>query len=248
MIVVLKTGDPVEPIGQQRGSFARMIREAAGDAWGGEWAEHDVRTADPFPDPSLVSAFVLTGSSANVPDRLPWMLRTEAYLRAAAGAHAGRGTPMLGLCFGHQILAQALGGEVVKNPRGREIGTVMVHRTAGVTGGAGAAEAWLEGVPASFLANASHIDTVARLPPGARRLGTTSLDDNAIFAVGESIRCVQFHPEFDADVTSGYVAARTGAITAEGLDPAAIARTVRETPESRALVARFIRTFVARRE
>ncbi len=242
MIVVLKTGDPVEPVGQQRGSFARMIREAAGDAWRGEWAEHDVRTADPFPDPSAVSAFVLTGSSANVPDRLPWMLRTEEYLRTAAGAHGGRGIPMLGLCFGHQIVAQALGGEVVKNPRGREIGTVTVDRTPGAT------EGWLEGVPASFPANASHIDTVGRLPPGARRLGTTSMDDNAIFAAGDSIRCVQFHPEFDADITSGYVAARTAAILAEGLDAAEIARTVRETPESRALVARFIRTFVTRRE
>ena len=219
-----------------------MIREAAGDAWRGEWAEHDVRAADPFPELSAVSAFVLTGSSATVPDRLPWMRRTEDYLRAAASAHGGRGTPMLGLCFGHQILAQALGGEVVKNPRGREIGTVTVHRTAG------ALDPWLEGVPASFLANASHIDTVARLPPDARRLGTTSLDDNAIFAVGESVRGVQFHPEFDADITSGYVAARTAAITAEGLDAAEIARAVRETPESRGLVARFIRTFVTRRE
>jgi GMP synthase (glutamine-hydrolysing) len=238
VIVVLKTGDPVEPVGQRRGSFARMIREAAGDAWSGEWAEHDVRTEAPLPDLAAVSAYVLTGSSANVPDRLPWMLRTEEHLRAAA-AH---GTPMLGLCFGHQILAQALGGEVVKNPRGREIGTVTVHRTAG------AADAWLDGAPASFPANASHIDTVARLPPGARRLGTTSLDENAIFAVGAAIRGVQFHPEFDADITAGYVAARTAAIASEGLDAAAIARHVRETPESRALVAGFIRTFVTRRE
>jgi GMP synthase (glutamine-hydrolysing) len=235
VIVVLKTGDPVEPVGQQRGSFARMIREAAGDAWRGEWAEHDVRTDEPFPDLAAVSAFVLTGSSANVPDRLPWMLRTEEHLRTAAA----RGTPMLGLCFGHQILAQALGGQVVKNPRGREIGTVTVNRTG--------SDAWLEGMPERFLANASHVDTVARLPPGARCLGTTSLEDNAIFALGDSIRGVQFHPEFDAEITSGYVAARTGAITAEGLDAAAIARNVRETPESRALVARFIRTLVRAR-
>ena len=237
MIVVLKTGEPVEAIGQRRGSFARLIREAAGDSGSMlEWSEHDVRTDEPFPELRVVSAFILTGSSANVPDRLPWMLRTEEHLRAAA-AH---GTPMLGLCFGHQILAQALGGEVVKNRRGREIGTVTVRRCSGT-------DPWLEGVPDTFLANASHIDTVARLPPGARRLGTTSLDDNAIFALGDSIRCVQFHPEFDADVTAGYVAARSAAITAEGLDAAEIAGMVRETPESRALVARFLRSFVTAR-
>ncbi len=237
MIVVLKTGEPVEAVGQRRGSFARMIREAEGGEWAGEWGEHDVRTELPFPALERVSAFVITGSSANVPDRLPWMLRTEEYLREAAA----RNVPILGLCFGHQIVAQALGGLVVKNPRGREIGTVTVNLTASDS-------PWLDGVPASFLANASHIDTVARLPPGARCLGATSLEDNALFALGPTIRCVQFHPELDADVTAGYVAARTTAIRAEGLDAAEIARNVRETPESRSLVARFLRSFVARRE
>ena len=127
----------------------------------------------------------------------------------------------------------------LKNPRGREIGTATVTLEP-----AAATDPWLAGVSDRFLASVSHVDTVARLPAGARRLGTTALDGNAIFALGESIRGVQFHPEFDADVTAGYVRARTEAIAAEGLDAAEIAGNVRETPESRALVARFIRTFV----
>src|SRR5262245_46724449 len=94
-IVVVKTGEPVPSVLARRGEFARLIEEAIGDAWSGGYASFDARTDGP-PDPRSAAAFVITGSSASVVDREPWMLRTEAWLRDVVGA----GTPTLGICFG----------------------------------------------------------------------------------------------------------------------------------------------------
>src|SRR4029079_6289460 len=117
-IVVIKTGEPVPKVAAERGQFADLIVGAIGDAFQGEYAVVDIRTEAP-PDPRADALFVITGSAANVPHREPWMLRAEAWLREVVAAR----TPTFGICFGHQLLAQALGGEVQKNPRGREMGT-----------------------------------------------------------------------------------------------------------------------------
>src|SRR6478609_4458543 len=108
-ILVLKTGEPVPKVAATRGQFADLIAGSIGDAFQGEYAVVDVRAEAPpaLGDDALV---VITGSSANVPDREPWMRRTEAWLREVVAA----GTPTFGICFGHQLLAQALGGEVQK--------------------------------------------------------------------------------------------------------------------------------------
>ena len=125
-IVILVTGTTLPEIGRRRGGFARWIREGTGDAWGARWSSHDVRTGRPLPGPRDADAFVITGSSSSVTERAPWMLRAEGLVREIVAAE----TPLLGICFGHQLIAQALGGEVGRSPRGREIGTVRVERTA----------------------------------------------------------------------------------------------------------------------
>jgi GMP synthase (glutamine-hydrolysing) len=138
------------------------------------------------------------------------MLRAEELVRAIASARV----PCLGICFGHQLIAQALGGEVRRNPRGREIGTIRVERLAD--------DALFGGLPRSFDVNATHVDAVLAPPPGAEVLANTSLDDCAAFRIGDRLRAVQFHPEFDADVMRSYLRARAHLIREEGGDPEAL--------------------------
>lgn len=233
-IVVLVCGNTVPAIAARRGEFDRWIREQTGDAWGGAWLSRDVRGPAPLPGPRDADAFVLTGSSSSVTERAPWMLRVEQLVREAARAR----TPLLGVCFGHQLIAQALGGEVLRNPRGREIGTVRVQRVAD--------DPIFAGLPRAFDVHATHVDTVVRLPSGAQVLATTSLDDNAAFRVGTSIKAVQFHPEFDADVMRGYLRARGHLVREEGGDPDALLAGVHDGVRGRDVLRNFARGVVER--
>ena len=97
----------------------------------------------------------------------------------------------------------------------------------------------LGGGPAVFRAQASHLESVLELPPGATRLATTDLDPNHAFRVGRSAWGVQFHPEFDADITRGYLRARRAAITSEGLDVDRLIDGVAPAPHATRVLRRF---------
>jgi GMP synthase (glutamine-hydrolysing) len=232
-IVILRAGDAAAPVALRRGEFAEWIVRAVGTTWSGAWEVHDVRTDEPLPGVEAAAAFVMTGSSSSVTERAPWMLRAEAHVREIARAEA----PFFGICFGHQLAAQALGGEVSKNPRGREIGTVRVKRVA--------EDAIFEGAGEELAVNATHMDSVTRLPEGARLLASSELEPTQAFAVGRAIRCVQFHPEMDGDAMRGYVAARAHLIAAEGGDPEAIRARSEDAPEAEQTLRNFVRRFVA---
>jgi GMP synthase (glutamine-hydrolysing) len=235
-VVVLQTGDPPEQIHRERGAFWEWIRDASPphvrDGW--RWSCVDVRTHAQIPDD--VSACVITGSSASVTERAPWMLSLEESLR---GMHARR-VPIFGICFGHQILAQALGGHVVRNPRGREMGTLRVNVVAPEDV---LFATFTEAVHVHF----THVDTVERLPDGARILAHTDQDRHAAYAIGDHIRCVQFHPEFDEDILLRYIEARSEIITKEGLDPGAIRKTVCATHAGRLILQSFFEIVVRAR-
>jgi GMP synthase (glutamine-hydrolysing) len=180
----------------------------------------------------------MTGSSSSVTERAPWMLRSEELIRRIAEAE----TPFLGICFGHQMVGQALGGRVAKNPRGREIGTVDVRVLSHVP-----RDPLLDGLPDHFRANHTHVDSVVDLPPGARRIAETDLEPNAAFVIGRAIKCVQFHPEFDGDAMRGYIEARAELIAAEGGDPATLAARARDAPEGAGTLRSFLRFVVSLR-
>ncbi len=230
-ILVLQTGDPVPSVEARRGSFARMIQDVIGPLWQGEYRVADVRVAPP-PPVDDVAAVVITGSAANVPEREPWMLWTEAWLRDVVGA----GVPVFGICFGHQILAQALGGEVVKNPRGREIGTATIKRRA---------EAPIfEGLPDDIVANVTHVDTVARLPPGAVSLAFSPMEEHHAIRFTETCYGVQFHPEIDAEIMRGYIDTRREVLASEGIDPDRLGAAVQAGEAGSETLRNFIRAFV----
>jgi GMP synthase (glutamine-hydrolysing) len=161
------------------------------------------------------------------------MLRAEELVRQIAVVRV----PLLGICFGHQLLAQALGGEVRRNPLGREIGTVRVERLAH--------DPIFAGLPRRFDVNATHVDAVTTPPPGAEVLATTALDACAAFRVGSRMRAVQFHPEFDADVMSGYLRARAEILRAEGKDPEALLRGVHGGTRGAEILRNFARSVVS---
>lgn len=126
--------------------------------------------------------WLITGSPASVLDRAPWMLRLETLVQ---DLHA-RGDRLFGACFGHQIVAQALGGRVGRNPGGWVLGRTQTT---------------LAGAPVTL--HAAHCEQVLDLPPGARLLGGNSDCAVGSYALGAHMLCTQYHPE----MTTGFLAA-----------------------------------------
>jgi GMP synthase (glutamine-hydrolysing) len=226
-LCVVVTGDPIESVRERGSDWRQLIREAVADGWNGPWSSVDVRKEPALPDPVSVSGLVVTGSASSVIERAGWMLRTEDYLRRAISGNV----PVFGICFGHQMLAQALGGRVEKNPLGREIGTVELEPIE--------SDPLLADGAASYWVNMTHVDTVIELPRGARVLARTALDRHAAVRFAKSVWGVQFHPEIDGGVLREYVSARRAPLLSEGLDADAILGAARDTPEGAGVLRRF---------
>ena len=178
-----------------------------------------------------------TGSASMVSEREPWSEQTAAWLRSAVAAEV----PVLGVCYGHQLLAHALGGRVDYNPNGREIGTVEMTLEPAATG-----DPLFRGLGGRMHGQATHLQSVLEPPPGAEVLARTALDPYHAFRVGESAWGVQFHPEFSLAAVGAYIDARREAIRGEGGDPDAIVRGLRPAPAARRVLRRFARLALAR--
>ena len=227
--LVVETGQPV-PSMRRHGRFAHWIRTAAGLSRG-EAEVVDAQAAEPPPHGDYAGILV-SGSGAMVSDREPWSERTADWLRDAV--HDG--AAVFGICYGHQLLAHALGGEVADNPRGIEMGTVELQLRAEA-----ADDPLFTGLPERFQAQATHVQSVLRAPRGAVLLASSALDECHAFRFGEHAWGVQFHPEFSAGHMRGYVAARRQRLAEAGHDPAAIHAGVRAAPDARRVMRRFVR-------
>ena len=228
-VLILKTGTTLPSLLPRRGDYEDWILAGMGLPSERVSVVHAHR-GEPLPEGDTAGAIVVTGSSAMVSEREPWSERAAAWLGSAV--HAG--TPVLGICFGHQLLAHALGGRVERNPRGREMGTVSVRARDGAAG-----DPLFASLPGVLRVQATHQESVTVLPPGARLLAESDGDPHHAFAVGECAWGVQFHPEFDADVMRAYLVERSDLLRAEGLDPDALLRGVADTPDGTALLRHF---------
>ena len=202
------------------GDYPRWFERALGLAMPVVRA-HAGEKLGPALDRARPQGIIVTGSPLSVMERAPWMLELGEHLLTIGGA----GTPVLGVCFGLQLLARAAGGEVVENPRGREIGTVRVRLTE-----AGRKDPLFASWARSheIEVQATHLDAVDPLPPGATVLASNENTAAQAFRLSETIAGVQFHPELWAEAMRDLIASRKEKLAAEGRDAQALARQVRE--------------------
>jgi GMP synthase (glutamine-hydrolysing) len=231
-LLILKTGSTHAHIRERLGDFDDWI--AAGLRAGGASAvqTHDARTGGLPASPGQYAGVVLTGSHSMVSEREPWSEALVPWLQAAVEA----GTPVLGICYGHQLLAHALGGEVAHHPDGVEIGTVNVERHP-----VSAGDPLLGDLPEHFPAQAVHWQSVRRLPEDAVLLAGSPHEAHHAFRVGDRAWGVQFHPEFSDEALRAYLDGLGPALAQEGLDAAQIAGALRPTPEAASVLPRFAR-------
>lgn len=228
-LAIIKLGETFDTLREARGDFEHWIAAGLG-ATRLPIVVLDPRRGDMLPPPAQVSGAIVTGSHAMVSHREPWSEATGRWM-AQLVAH---GTPLLGICFGHQLLAHALGGEAGDHPGGPEIGTAAIELAD-----AAHADPLLHGLPARFDAQVAHWQSALRLPEGAVLLAGNAYEPHQAFRIGLRAWGVQFHPEFDAEVVRGYLDQSDGELRALGLDPEALRERVAATPTSAQLLGRF---------
>ena len=144
-----------------------------------------------FTDISESDAFIITGSKYSVYDKKTWILQLEQFIKKIIVSNK----PILGICFGHQIIAKCLGGVVEKNSLGWELGSYNLKLTD-----AGSKSSLFNQFSNNDIVYESHQDVVSKIPPGSVELAYTS-KGNQSFKHGKNIYGVQFHPEFSYEVT-----------------------------------------------
>jgi GMP synthase (glutamine-hydrolysing) len=228
--LIIETGQPVRTL-KHHGRFSHWIRVAAGLA-ADEMRVVNVEENEALPDAGDFLGTIVSGSAAFVTDLAPWSERTADWLREAAHTE----TPLFGICYGHQLLAHALGGEVGYNPNGRESGTVSIELRPDAI-----EDPLFAGMPQRFSAHATHLQTVLRPPEDAVVLARSQQDDCHAFRWGSQAWGVQFHPEFATHHMRGYVRARSDCIRRHGQCPKAVEHAVGPAPQARRLLQRFVR-------
>ncbi|MFM5804338.1 glutamine amidotransferase [Aeromonas veronii] len=148
-------------------------------------------------------AWIITGSRHDAYSDIPWIQALRAWIRQAHDADV----KLAGVCFGHQVIAQALGGEVVKSTKGWGLG-VSVHPML-------ADEPWMAPARDQIRILASHQDQVALLPPGATRLAGNDFCPNFMFLQGNNIVAIQGHPEFSVEYNRALIERRRGLLPDE---------------------------------
>lgn len=226
-IALIKTGCTIDQIKPRHGDFEDWFAEGLGVS---DLLQVDVFRHQPLPQPEHLSGIVVTGSPAMVSARLDWSERTADWLKTAVET----GIPVLGVCYGHQLLAHALGGVAGPNPAGRQIGTVESHLIDN-----NANDPLLGCLPATFSAQTTHSEVVLDVPPGAKRLATSPLDDNFAIRFTRNAWGIQFHPEFSAPVMADYIRYRKDALIEENLNPGQLLGQVTDTEEASSILKKF---------
>ena len=183
-ITIVETGVVSTKTRERYGSFPQMFERLIGEAdASASFATVRLMDGEALPDPENLDAILLTGSPAGVYDDLDWIAPLERFVRTGYEA----GVPMAGVCFGHQLMAQALGGTVRKSEKGWGIGRHVYD----VVPGNGVIDA------AKIAIAASHQDQVIAPPAGATTIFHSEFTPHAgiLYANGTALS-VQPHPEF----------------------------------------------------
>ncbi|WP_421716415.1 glutamine amidotransferase [Arcobacter arenosus] len=161
--------------------------------------------------PKLVSAkgFIITGSHSMVSEELNWSLKLEEYIRKIKQANI----PLLGICYGHQLIAKALGGCSNYNKNGKEIGSVKIRQLSTAK-----KDLLFKDLPLKFYAHETHYQSAIKLPKGSIVLAKNSHEKHQAVRFSNCIWGVQFHPEFNITVMKEYIVKQKESLDNLGID------------------------------
>ncbi|MEZ5921854.1 MAG: hypothetical protein R3C60_10940 [Parvularculaceae bacterium] len=228
-LAIIETGTPPAPLDERYPSYPQMMERMLAPLSGRfSFATTGVEDGA-LPRPADFDGLLITGSPAGVYEEHSWIEPLKDLIRAAALARR----PQVGVCFGHQIMAAAFGGEVVKSDKGWGVG-LHAYR---VDGGA----EWMTPAASSIACAVSHQDQVANAPAGARVLAGSDFCPNGVldYAQGPAIS-FQMHPEFETEYAAALYRLRRNRMGEAKVDDALASLRGRS---DRGLMARWIANF-----
>jgi GMP synthase (glutamine-hydrolysing) len=193
-ILIIKCGETYDSVKAASGDFDEMIINRL-NLPRKVFKVYEIHKGQKPMHPGEYIAAIITGSHSNVDDNHQWIKQLKDWIITARYSNI----PVLGLCFGHQIIAEALGGKVEKSNKGINIGCEKITLTP-----AGVEDPLYKNIKNDFVSYKSHQYYVTKTPPESISLAKNEAGGIESFKVGK-IYGVQFHPEFDKETIEEYI-------------------------------------------
>jgi GMP synthase (glutamine-hydrolysing) len=228
-LFIIKVGDTFPAIAKRCGDFDSWISAGLGpDA--DKPMVIQMHKGEALPLVEECKGVIVTGSHAMVTENHSWSARLIAWIPMVIR----RNIPYLGICYGHQLLAKALGGKVGDHPRGKEMGTVGIDLFP-----ESRRDPLFSGLPGNVFVHSAHSQTVFSLPHKAVLLAGNSFEPHHAFRIGDTAWGVQFHPEFDEAIMTSYISEQEKELREAGVNVRTLLAHVKPTPDAVGLLRRF---------
>ncbi len=230
-LLIVKTGKTLKSVIEKVGDFEDLIINKTSLRID-EVIIYKPFKNDDFPEMNRIKGIIITGSHSMVTDDLPWIKSLSKWLKYSIDEFS---IPVLGLCFGHQLLAKICGGQVDYHPIKKEIGSREIFLTE-----EGRKNRLFKGFPDKFTGYLIHEQSVLRLPSGAKRLAYNNFENNQAFYLKDNIWGVQFHPEFTFEVIKEYILNDKDELSKNGFKPSELIENLHRDTLGKKLIKNFL--------
>ena len=230
-LLIIKTGDTFPEIKTVDGDFEDMFVSSL-EGINVTITVYDARDQLPLPELNDYSAVIITGSHSMVTDCEPWSERLLPYIKTM---HETK-LPTLGVCYGHQLMAKALGGEIGLHPEGPQAGSTEVTLTE-----EGKQDLLLGLSPEAFKVNAGNSQRITQLPTEAVVLAGNDFEPHQAVRFGEMMWGLQFHPEFNRRITCAYIDRTVAMLNKHQHEIEAIQVNCIDTKDSQKVLINFVK-------
>ncbi len=228
-IYILKTGETFETTKSTFGDFDKWVKNITNT---NNIKTIDILNNEKLPNIYNAKGFIITGSHSMVTQELQWSLKLEKYIKKIAS----KNIPLLGICYGHQLIAKALGGKSGFNKKGKEIGTVRIKKLF-----SSKSDPLLKNIPIQFYAHETHYQSVLKLPAKAIVLAKNAHEAHQAVRFEKTIWGVQFHPEFDTHIMTEYILNQKNDLVKLGFNIDKLLENVKDSTLSSKVLNNFIK-------
>jgi len=229
-IFIIKVGSTFEEIVQEYGDMEDWISNYIDDP---DIYVVDIQKNDSLPKIEECKGVIITGSHTMVTQEFSWSLTIEKFIHTLYENNI----PLLGICYGHQLIAKSLGGEVDYNENGMELGCVSIQTQEEAQN-----DLIFKNLPKSFDVFTVHAQSIVRLPPKAINLAFNDFENTHAFKIEPCTWGVQFHPEFDENIMKSYIYETSKMKDADEFYKSSLINKVKQTIDSNKIISLFVNT------